>query len=106
MEVNCMAVVRISGRLAQRAGSAVVSIGDRDGGCGPVSLSGGRLCERERDHAHGQQQKQVKRALNKMRFGREAYVCGYLALRCVNIFYSKRVGDVETFRRWTLTRQR
>jgi hypothetical protein len=24
-----------------------------------------------------------------------------LALQCVNIFYSKRVTDVETFRRWT-----
>jgi hypothetical protein len=35
-----------------------------------ASLSSSSLCERKWDEAHGGQQKQVKRAPNKMRFGR------------------------------------
>ena len=41
-------------RLPQRAGSAVVCVGDRDDVGRSVSLSRGSLCERERDHANSQ----------------------------------------------------
>ena len=48
-----------------------------------ASLASGSLWERERDHAHGQEQKQIKRASNKMRFNRGANVRFHLACASV-----------------------
>src|SRR6185369_8201930 len=80
---NCVAVLRVRERLAQRAGAAVVSVGDCDGGCRSVSLSRGPLCEREWDYAQSRYQKQVKRASKKMRFDRGADVCVHVACASV-----------------------
>jgi hypothetical protein len=83
---RCCVVVLAKGRAVgspQRVFVAATS--------GDVSLP-----ERERNHKGRQEQKQVKRASNKMRFDRGADVRVHLALRCLNIFYCKGVKDVET----------
>ncbi len=56
------------------------------------------LSEREMDRADGQKQKHAKRASKEMRFHRGAIVRFHPACSlCVNIFYLKRIKDVETF---------
>ena len=65
--------------------------------CGRDSVSSASLSERKRDQRNGQEEKQVKRAADKVRFGRGANVRVHLACASVRKhFYSKRVKAVET----------
>src|SRR5215472_14900848 len=77
-EVNRVAIVHISERLAQRARAAVVCVGDGNDVGRSVSLSRGSLCKCEWDHAQSQQQKQVSRASHNICFH-----------RLVNLFFQR-----------------